>query len=245
MRGVDCLTCREALSARLDGETEPVPAGHTDQHLATCPECQAWQARVARTSRALRVRQATPVPDLSAAILDMAAPPQGTRGWWARVALITVAAAQISLVLSQMFGVSVGHDGIPESGHVVNESLAWNLALGIGMLWAAFRTRVTTGLIPVLGGFVLFLAAYSGHDLAIGAVSHSRVLQHGLLVLALGLLIVINRRYNDPTPHLGNALDTDIQDVAVATTEPAEPSTPEREPGHRGPLRPAGRHHAA
>ena len=33
--------------------------------------------------RMLRVREAPPVPDLSAAILDMAVPPQSTRGWWA------------------------------------------------------------------------------------------------------------------------------------------------------------------
>ena len=76
MTFVDCLTCREALSARMDGEAEPAPAEQTDQHLAACAACRSWQARVARTSRTLRVRQATPVPDLSAAILDMAVPPR-------------------------------------------------------------------------------------------------------------------------------------------------------------------------
>jgi hypothetical protein len=53
---VDCLTCREAISARLDGEPEPVPAAETDEHL-------------------------------------------------------------------------------------FHESTAWNLALGVGLLWAAFRTE--------------------------------------------------------------------------------------------------------
>ena len=80
MTTVDCLTCREALSARMDGEAEPVPASETDEHLASCVECRAWQVRVAQVSRMLRVRQAPPVPDLSAAVLDVAVPPQRTRG---------------------------------------------------------------------------------------------------------------------------------------------------------------------
>jgi predicted anti-sigma-YlaC factor YlaD len=246
MAHVDCLTCREALSARMDGEDEPVPAEETDQHLATCAECRSWQGRVGQLSRTLRVREAPPVPDLSAAILDAAVPPLPTRGWWARVALIGVAVAQLGLALSQVIGVEVtlGVTGHGE-GHLLNESTAWNLALGLGLMWAAFRARVTTGLIPVLAGFVLILAPYSVHDLATGAVGVSRVAEHGLLVIALGLLIVINRRYHDPTPGHGATLGH--TDGAHAAT--GEPDAPEGAPGtgstRRPPLRPAGRHHAA
>ncbi|MCX2954519.1 zf-HC2 domain-containing protein, partial [Lentzea sp. NEAU-D7] len=38
---VDCYTCREALSARLDGELEGVPAAEVDAHLETCTSCPA------------------------------------------------------------------------------------------------------------------------------------------------------------------------------------------------------------
>lgn len=250
MTHVDCLTCREALSARMDGEDEPVPAEHTDQHLDSCAACRSWQVRVARQSRALRIRAATPVPDLSAAILDTAVPPQPSRGWWARVALIVVAVAQLGLALSQLLGVEtyVGFD--PHgSGHLLNESTAWNVALGVGLLWASFRSRVTTGLIPVLAGFVLVLAPYSIHDLATGAVVASRVAEHGLLVLALPLLIVINRRYRDPAPRDGVALDTeDIEDTVhtgTADTEAPTAGPTTGTPARRPPLRPAGRHRAA
>ena len=54
------------------------------------------------------------------------------------------------------------------------------------MLWAAFRPRVTTGLIPVLAGFVVVLFAYSTDDLMTGAAPVSRVAGHGLLVVSLG-----------------------------------------------------------
>ncbi|HYQ67507.1 zf-HC2 domain-containing protein [Actinophytocola sp.] len=194
---MDCLTCREALSARLDGEEEPAPAAETDRHLASCAECRAWETRVTQTSRLLRVREAIPVPDLSSAILATAVPPQSTRGWWARIALVSVAVAQVGLALTQVLGsgVSAGHGGgshaaVPAAEHLFNESTAWNLAIGVGLLWAAFRSRGTSGLIPVLAGFVLVVGVYSVQDLVSGTVAVTRVLEHALLLLALGLMIV-------------------------------------------------------
>jgi predicted anti-sigma-YlaC factor YlaD len=250
MTFVDCLTCREALSARMDGEAEPAPAEQTDQHLATCAACRSWQARVATTSRMLRVRQAAPVPDLSAAILDMAVPPQSPRGWWARIALIVVAVAQLGLALTQILGAGspADHGGqhvpLPAAEHLFNESTAWNLAVGIGLLWAAFRSRVTSGLIPVLGGFVLLLGVYSVQGLAAGTVAATRVAEHGLLLVGLGLLIVINRWYGDPDPRLGTALDEDGTTIATESDAAGETPEPSGKSG-RPPLRPAGRHRAA
>ncbi|OLF18541.1 zf-HC2 domain-containing protein [Actinophytocola xanthii] len=238
---MDCLTCREALSARMDGEEEPVPADQTDQHVDSCAACRSWRARVEHQSRALRIRQAPPVPDLSAAILDLAVPPHETRGWWARIALVAVAAAQLALALSQLLGVHTTVVAAHGDGHLFNESTAWNLALGAGVLWAAFHSRVTSGLIPVLGGFVLVLAPYSVHDILTGAVGMSRVAEHGLLVVALALLIVVNRRYSDPAPH-----DRTSHDDAEAPPHPDidEPRPPTTRTTPRRPLRPTGRHAA-
>jgi predicted anti-sigma-YlaC factor YlaD len=245
MTHVDCLTCREAISARLDGESEPVPATDTDEHLASCAGCRAWQVRVTETSRALRVRRATEVPDLADAILEIAVPPSSTRGWWARIALIAVAAAQLGLALAQMFGVGAhATEHVPVAGHLFNESTAWNLALGMGLLWAAFRSRVTSGLIPVLSGFVLLLGIYSAHDLITGVVPAARVISHSLLLLGLGLLIVINRWYGDPAPQPGIALD-DIPDSSTSADAPDEPSQATGTTRRHRHLRPAGRHRAA
>lgn len=248
MTDVDCLTCREALSARMDGETEPAPAELTDQHVASCVACRSWQARVTAQARALRVRQAPVVPDLSASILELAVPPSSTRGWWARIALIAVGAAQIGLALTQILGVGAptGHGHTGGAEHLFNESTAWNLALGIGLLWAAFRSRVTSGLIPVLGGFVVLLGVYSIQDLVTGAATVSRVGQHGLLLLALGLLIVINRRYSDPGPRTGQTLDDSPEETdETAPDDVAEPAQAAGGASRRRWLRPAGRHHAA
>lgn len=235
MTSVDCRTCREALSARIDGEAEPEPAEETDAHLAACAACRAWQARAAAMARTLRVREASPVPDLGDAILATA--PVDTRGWWPRLGLGVVAVAQLTLALGQLLG--TGHEAF--TGHLFNESTAWNLALGIGLFWAAFRPRAASGLVPVLGGFVLVLLVYSTIDLVSGAVPVTRVAGHGLLVAGLCLLVIVNRRTTRP-PH-GNQ----TRPGADHHTDPAEdPTATRREPppGHP-PLRPASHHRAA
>jgi predicted anti-sigma-YlaC factor YlaD len=246
---VDCQTCREAISARLDGEAEPVPAAQTDEHLHACSECRAWQERAAELSRSLRVRQAPPVPDLVGSIMAKAPVLDDRRGRWPRLLLGGIAVAQTGLAFSQVVGIGTAddhlqHSGMPAASHFFNESTAWNLALGIGLFWAAVRPRATTGLIPVVGGFVVILLGYSTHDLITGTAPVLRVVSHGLLVVALGLLILVHRRSADPTPGGADALRAD------STTESREsldetPPTASDEAKPRPPLRPAGRHHAA
>jgi predicted anti-sigma-YlaC factor YlaD len=244
---VDCLTCREALSARIDGEAEPAPAAETDAHLETCASCRAWEARAFAVTRTLRVREEPAAPDLADAILEMATPPVNTRGWWPRIALIGVAAAQVGLAISQIVGAGttaqhVEHGDVPVAGHLFNESTAWNLALGIGLLWAAFRSRVTAGLIPVVGAFLAVLTVYSAYDVITGAASVSRVVSHGVLLLGLALMIVISRWYSDPAPR-GTGTADDSSDAAHtdAPEAPADQnSSPGRSSRRRG-IRPTGR----
>jgi predicted anti-sigma-YlaC factor YlaD len=238
---VDCVECRESLSARLDGEDELGPAEHTDGHLDRCAACQVWWRRASGLNRTLRVRPATPVPDLTAVILENAPPPAPAQGWWARGALTAVASAQVALALGQVFGMlTIHHGGEPVATHLFNESTAWNLALGIGMLWAAFRPRVTSGLIPALTAFVVVLFAYSTHDLITGAAPVQRVAGHTLLVAGLILLVVVNRQTGTPSP--GSAAGTGSASTSAA--DPPEPGPADDSTG-RPPLRPASRHDAA
>jgi predicted anti-sigma-YlaC factor YlaD len=231
--------CREALSARLDGEAEPVPP---DEHLRSCVACQEWLVRAEGLTRALRVRTATRVPDLSATVLDRVTiePP----GWGPRVALGAVAAAQVGLALSQALGVGNTMDK-HAAAHLFNESTAWNLALGIGLLWATLRPRAAAGLIPVLSAFVVALVAYSTYDLLTQTAPVVRVATHALLVAGLCLLLVINRQNGDPGG--ADLVDTtDTTDLQLAdTAAPPEQKTDGDVPDRRPPLRPAGRHNAA
>src|SRR5688572_14092508 len=74
-----CEAIREALSAQLDGETSELSDHAVHAHLGTCAACTAWADELAVLHRMVRVREAEPVPDLTAAILGTAPRPAAPR----------------------------------------------------------------------------------------------------------------------------------------------------------------------
>ncbi|WP_367127366.1 zf-HC2 domain-containing protein [Saccharothrix sp. HUAS TT1] len=252
---MDCDTCREAVSARSDGEAEPVPAEETDAHLASCAACRRWQEDASALTRGLRVRPAADVPDLTAAVLA-ATPPTppkspAPRGWWWRMGLAGVAVAQLTLGLAQVFGVNTADDhtahpgGAPVSAHLFNESTAWNLALGLGLLWAALRPRAASGALPVVAAFVAVLVPFSVHDLVTGAVALSRITSHAFLLLGLLLLVVVHRTRRTPD----DGASTSVPDGPRTDLDGRGPAVdPEEHPdadGGRRHLRPVSRKRVA
>ncbi|WP_245743443.1 zf-HC2 domain-containing protein [Lentzea fradiae] len=210
---MECDTCREALSARLDGEPEGVPAEQADEHLAACASCRVWEESAATLTRSLRVRPATAVPDLTAAIMAEAGElePAKTRDWLPRMLLGGVAVAQLTLGLAQVIGGGTGGHGGHATGvggsHLFNESTAWNLALGLGLLWTALRPAATSGTLPVTAAFVAVLVPYSASDLLSGTATVGRVLSHSLLLAGLALLALVHFAGRDPggrTPAAGD-----------------------------------------
>ncbi len=238
-----CEDCREALSARLDGETEPAPPEAVDRHVAGCPDCRSWFARAERLHRTILLRPAPPVPDLTAVIMERTPAPPG-EGWPARIALALVAIAQLGLAFAQLLGVedhAAGHGGESLVGHLSHESSAWNLAVGVGLGWAAFRTKAASGQLPALTGFVALLLALSAGDLVTGQVTADRVLTHGLVVLGVALLFVVHRQYrlrNRPSP----VTTAETPDSLGTETGHETGETPERPRQHKGFRRPASRH---
>jgi predicted anti-sigma-YlaC factor YlaD len=82
-------------------------------------------------------------------------------------------------------------------GHLLNESTAWSIALGVVMVVAAVRPAAAAGLAGVLGIFVGVLTIYVIADAMAGAVTVTRVLTHGPVVLGAVLAVLVWRR----TPH--------------------------------------------
>ncbi|WP_158854116.1 zf-HC2 domain-containing protein [Saccharothrix deserti] len=251
---MDCDTCREAVSARSDGEAEPVPAEETDAHLASCAACRQWQEDAAALTRSVRLRPAVDVPDLTADVLAAAPPAQpatrATRGWYWRMGLAGVAVAQLALGLAQVLGAGTahadsGHVGGEVSTHLFNESTAWNLALGLGMLWTALRPKATSGMLPVMAAFVAVLVPFSVIDLVSGAAALSRITSHAFLVLGLVLLAVVHRTHRGPedgTPA------TFVPDGPRIDVDDDSGTRPEQRPATRGGwrhLRPVSRKRAA
>lgn len=189
------------------------------QHLAGCGACADWERRAVALSREMRVRAVPATPDLSAAVMRALPAPAVRR--WPRVLLGVVAALQIGLGVLQLLGTS-GHEAM--AGHLFHESTAWNLALGAGFGWAAWRARAGAGMLPVLSAFLAVLTVVSVQDLISGVVSAGRLASHLPLVAALVLLLVVRHDHRDREPGPGHGVRPD--EDAVTADDPDEPAQP-------------------
>jgi predicted anti-sigma-YlaC factor YlaD len=204
-----CEECRDAISARMDGEDAGVAAEEVERHLGGCARCRGFADRAAHVTRLTRIRPAEPDHDVLPALLVAldagAARPAPPRGWRAvvrdsvRVALAVLGVGQLALALSGVIAAAGASGGAhrlagASMAHFSHESAAWNLALGVAFLWAASgAARRIGGLVPVIGAFVGLLVTLSVLDLAAGHVEPGRLAGHAPVVAGLLLLLVHTR----------------------------------------------------
>jgi predicted anti-sigma-YlaC factor YlaD len=216
---VTCELYREALSARLDGEDEPVEAADTDQHLQRCPACREWFQAAAAVTRLVRVQPLEELPRLDpVALLPAAGVGRATAGsrWVGltkvlRLLLGGLGVAQFVLGMTQAASnAAVEHyrDAATAAGatpsHLWHESAAWNVAVGAGFAWIALRRGRPAGVLPMLTAFVALLVMLSASDVLAGRVDQIRLLSHGFLLA--GYLIVLglcHPRLDSGTPPSG------------------------------------------
>jgi predicted anti-sigma-YlaC factor YlaD len=197
MGSLDCTACREELSAELDGEGDPARRPDVRAHLAACADCAEWREQAAVVTRLTRTAPAEAGPDLVAVVLPAAPRPRRWR-LGARVALMAVGVGQIVLGVLSLVGVG-GHGagtvmlGGADMAHMSHETAAWNLALGAAFVAGAWWTRHLSGLLPVLGAFIVVLGVLSGLDLAAGRVEPDRVATHALLLVGFALAVLVAR----------------------------------------------------
>jgi predicted anti-sigma-YlaC factor YlaD len=147
-----CDRAREALSARLDAELANTEAEDLTSHLATCDGCRDYAADLDVLHRAVRVRAAEPVPDLTHRIVAATADglpqpqPQARVGIeWARYALFAVGTTLLLLALPLL---AWGEDeGTPL--HAARELGAFGLSLAVGMVVVAYQPHRAGGLLPM------------------------------------------------------------------------------------------------
>ncbi|MHA6617822.1 zf-HC2 domain-containing protein [Pseudonocardia sp. DLS-67] len=198
-----CQDCRNAISARMDGEDPGVGSGVVERHLEGCAACRAFSDRAAHVTRLARLRPAEDLPDvlpgLLAALDAGESRPAPRRTWRAiardavRAALAVLAVGQLALALSGIVaaaGAGPGELAGASMAHFSHESAAWNLALGVAFAWAATGARRAGGLVPVIGAFVALLVALSTMDLLAGHVEVARLAGHVPVVIGLVLLLL-------------------------------------------------------
>jgi predicted anti-sigma-YlaC factor YlaD len=202
---VDCDIAREALSARLDGEREPVPSVRVDEHLASCPQCRAWYADAqgwtlqlrSMVDRGRRLAGAPAAGDHEKTSDRM----KWIQSHWLRVALGVVGVIQIALAVAQIAGADFGmvathgsaHSAM-SGAHLLNESTAWSLALGAGMVVAALWRAALPGVTCILAGFTVVLSCYVISDGLSDRVTGARSLSHVPVVVATVLALLLWRR---------------------------------------------------
>jgi predicted anti-sigma-YlaC factor YlaD len=199
---MECGKWREALSARLDGELDADQAPQVDAHLAGCAGCRQWFEDAAMVTRLARVAPVIQVPGVPERVLD-AAPGRRRTHWaaWLRLALGAIGAGQVLLGVAQVAGPAMGgamsgYGGGMEGAsvdHLMHESAAWNLAVGAGFLFIAWRRSRPAGVVPTLTAFVAVLTLMSLGDLIDGSVAPSRLASHVLLLAGYAIVVVLCR----------------------------------------------------
>ncbi|ORV10112.1 hypothetical protein AWB95_16135 [Mycobacterium celatum] len=195
-----CEVAREALSARLDGEAAHVPAQRVDAHLGSCHDCRSWLIGVAVQTRRLSSVEVGRAPDLVKQIMASAgvAPTPPYRRWlrdlvsdYRRCGLIVVGMVQVAVALAQIAGLDFGlvsthGHGAATGAHLLHESTAWFLALGVAMIAAGIWTAAAVGVAAIAGAFAVALLGYVTVDACTGQVTAARIASH--LPVLLGLL---------------------------------------------------------
>lgn len=189
-----CDDCREAISARLDDEALPpgTVGASVDAHLDGCRACTAWAAEAALLHRTLRVRTAPAVPDRTDAILaavPLTARPRPVREG-IRYALLAVGLTQLVLAVPALFLA----DDAAAPVHVAREMGAFELALAVGLLSAAWRPRLATGLLPFAAALAGATAVTAGVDLLQGAAVAVTEAHHLLDLAGVALLWFLQTR---------------------------------------------------
>ena len=180
-----------------------MPLPWVDEHLAGCADCRSWSEAAAEVTRRARLTLAPPVPDVTAAVLDrLPATPARRRRLRAdvvlRLALLGVGVGQLAISLPAFAGA-----GMTGTGHVANETGAWNLGLAACFLVVGARPRLAAGSLPFLLPFTAVLAGVTLSDLAAGHVHAGRAVAH--LLLVGGALLISALALRNRAPRTGPA----------------------------------------
>jgi predicted anti-sigma-YlaC factor YlaD len=203
---MECSEVREAVSARLDGEAAPADAPPNDAppndadvtaHLRTCPACRHFLEHARSLDVVTHAAHAVSSinPDVSAQILESARRERHHLDPWTttlRLGLVAVALAQLALAVP---GLIYGSDeGAPI--HIAHEVGAWDLALAIGFVFAAWRPLRAVGMLPfaaALSAGLLFTAVLDVmHGEAVALTETTHLLE--LVGTALLYLLMAPRR---------------------------------------------------
>jgi RNA polymerase sigma-70 factor (ECF subfamily) len=222
-----CDVAREALSARLDGERPQVLAQQVDAHLESCRACRSWLIGAAVQTRRLAKIEPGDGPGQQPWM-------RWLRSHYRRWGLIGVGLFQVAIAAAQITGVDFGMvsahmHGAMSGEHLMHESTAWLLALGLAMVAAGIWPASASGVAAITGVYSVALLGYVIVDALAGEVTATRIASHMPLLLGLAFaLLVARERVGSRRPR---ASDTEADYPAWAADSPSG-----RRRGHLWPI---------
>jgi predicted anti-sigma-YlaC factor YlaD len=189
-----CMQIHQAISARLDGEDPGLDDATVYAHLATCADCRAFAHQAEALHRRVRLAPAPAVPDLTPGILtaigaEEPSPAEPDTNVALRWILVAIAVAQIAVAIPALvFGSDAG---IPV--HTARHIGSFDVALGVGFLFAAWKPSRIPGLLPVVVALVVCLLGSSFLDVADGSTRVLGEAQHVLDFVGLAVVWLLSR----------------------------------------------------
>ena len=188
------MQIHQAISARLDGEEPGADDAVVYAHLAGCANCRAFAHDAEGLHRTVRLSTAPAIPDLAPGILAAigaeemsdAEPDTNAALRWI---LVAIGIAQIAIAIPALiFGTDAG---LPV--HTARHIGSFDVALGVGFLYAAWKPSRITGLLPVVTALVVCLVASSFLDVAAGSTAALGEAQHVLDFVGLAVVWLLSR----------------------------------------------------
>lgn len=198
-----CASVQEVVSAGLDHEPARGEvsgdlvvdvrgrAVSVPEHLASCEACRAFEAGATELHRRVRVAAAPSVPDLQdriVAAMEATSPePPPTR----RASVLRRREARVVLGMAGAAQVLVAVVGLVGAAplHAVREVAAFEVALGVAMLVAAWRPgRFAHGMLPVVAFAAAIVLGAAVVDVVEGVARPVGEFSH--LVPAIGAIVL-------------------------------------------------------
>jgi predicted anti-sigma-YlaC factor YlaD len=189
---MNCDIAREAISAGLDGEPSGVKPAELDSHLDTCPDCVSWRDSAYTVTRRARIALAPTAPAAPAALVAALRDSPG-RTWRAsqltkaRLGLVAVAVLQLVITVPPLI---LGSDRYAPI-HIAHEMGAFDMALAIGFLAAAWRPAHARGMHVLVGAAALLLIGTAVVDVATARTTPAAEVPHLLAVAGWILLRLV------------------------------------------------------